>query len=161
MTQLSTNLVSACETLSIKRRDEKDEEKDEESGYSSTETPPTRDELAIPSVSDLYSAGVKFLPTEGDVTTIRFDQTTATLYLPKLRLDSNTEVVLRNLVAFEASAAPGALICTRYTYFMNGIIDSDEDVRLLRKSGIIHNHVADDGKVPSLWNGLGKCVKLT
>ncbi|GLJ35853.1 hypothetical protein SUGI_0719670 [Cryptomeria japonica] len=161
VTQLSTNLVSAFESLSIKRRNETDEDKDEESGFSSAETPPTRDELAVPCVSDLYSAGVKFRPTEGDVTRIRFDQTTATLYLPKLRLDSNTEVVLRNLVAFEASGAPGTLTFTRYTDFMNGIIDSVEDVRLLRKSGIIYNHLADDGKVASLWNGLGKCLKLT
>ncbi|GLJ35876.1 hypothetical protein SUGI_0720040 [Cryptomeria japonica] len=161
VTQLSKNLVSAFETLSIKRRDETDDEKDEETGFPSAETPPTRDELAIPSVSDLYSAGVKFLPTEGDLTTIRFDPNTATLYLPKVRLDCNTEVVLRNLVAFEASAAPGALIFTRYTDFMNGIIDTVEDVGLLRKSGIIYSHLADDGKVASLWNGLGKCVKLT
>ncbi|GLJ35849.1 hypothetical protein SUGI_0719610 [Cryptomeria japonica] len=92
---------------------------------------------------------------QGGLTTIRFDPTTATLCLPKLRLDSHTEVVIRNLVAFEASAAPGALIFTRYTDFMNGIIDTEEDVRLLRKSGIIYNHLADDGKVASLWNGLG------
>ncbi|GLJ35834.1 hypothetical protein SUGI_0719420 [Cryptomeria japonica] len=161
VTQMSTHLVSAFGTLSIKRKEEKDEEKDEERGYSSAETPPTRDELAIPSVSNLYSVGVKFLPTEGDLTTIRFDPRTATLYLPKLRLDSSTEVVLRNLVAFEASAAPGDLIFTRYSDFMNGIIDKEEDVRLLRKSGIIYNHLADDEKVARLWNGLGRCVKLT
>ncbi|GLJ35866.1 hypothetical protein SUGI_0719870 [Cryptomeria japonica] len=137
VTQLSKHLVSALETLSIKRRDESDEEKDEEMGYSSTETHPTRDELAIPSVSSLYSAKVKFLPTEGDLTRICFDPATATLYLPKLRLDSNTEVVLRNLVAFVASAAHGALIFTRYTGFRKGIIDTVEDVRMLRKNGII------------------------
>ncbi|GLJ35871.1 hypothetical protein SUGI_0719960 [Cryptomeria japonica] len=161
VTQLSRNLVSIFQTLSFKRKDEKDEETDEERGYSSAETPPTRNELAIPSVSDLYSEVVRFLPTKGGLTTIRFDTTTATLCLPKLRLDSHTEVVLRNLVAFEASAAPGALIFTRYTDFMNGIIDTDKDVRLLRKSGIIYNHLANDGKVASLWNGLGNCVKLT
>ncbi|GLJ35878.1 hypothetical protein SUGI_0720080 [Cryptomeria japonica] len=159
--QLSRRLVSTFESLSIKRKDEREEEKDEERGSSSVEIPPTRDELAIPSVSDLYSAGVKFLPNEGDLTTIRFNPITATLYLPKLRLNSNTEVVLRNLVAFEASAAPGALILSRYTDFMNGIIDKEEDVRVLRKSGIIYNHLADDRKVSSLWNGMGKCVKLT
>ncbi|GLJ35851.1 hypothetical protein SUGI_0719640 [Cryptomeria japonica] len=158
--QLSTNLVSAFQTVSIKRKDEKDEEKDEERGYSSPETPPTCDELAIPSVSDLYSEGVRFLPTKGGLTTICFDPTNASLYLPKLRLDSNTEVVLRNVVAFEASAAPGALIFTRYIDFMNGIIDTDEDVGLLRKSGIIYSHLADEGKVASLWNGLGKCIQL-
>ncbi|GLJ35844.1 hypothetical protein SUGI_0719560 [Cryptomeria japonica] len=157
-TQLSTNLVSAFETLSIKC---KDVETDEEKAYSSVETPPTRDELEIPSVSELYSAGVTLRPTEGDLTRNRFDQTSATLYLPKVRLDSNTEVVLRNLVAFEASASPGDLIFTRYTDFMNGIIDTVNDVQLLRKSGIIYNHLENEGKVASLWNGLGKCVKLT
>ncbi|GLJ35843.1 hypothetical protein SUGI_0719550 [Cryptomeria japonica] len=115
VTQMSTNLVSAFETLSIKRKDEKDEETDEERGYSTVEIPPTCDELEILSVAELYSAGVTVRPTEGDLTTIRFDKTSATLYLPKLRLDSNTEVVLRNLLAFETSAAPGALIFTRYT----------------------------------------------
>ncbi|GLJ35886.1 hypothetical protein SUGI_0720180 [Cryptomeria japonica] len=133
----------------------------EEEGSSSVETPPTRDELDVPSVADLYSAGVKFVPTDGDLTTIRFDQATSTLYLPKVRLDSNTEVIIRNLVAFEASAVPGALFFIRYTDFMNGIIDTDEDVRLLRESGIIYNHLESDGKVASLWNGMGKCVKLS
>ncbi|GLJ35898.1 hypothetical protein SUGI_0720320 [Cryptomeria japonica] len=135
-------------------------EKEEEES-SSVETPPTRYELDVPSVADLYSAGVKFVPTDGDLTTIRFDQATATLYLPKVRLDSNTEVIIRNLAAFEASAVPGTLFFIRYTDFTNGIIDTDEDVRLLRESGIIYNHLESDRKVASLWNGMGKCVKLS
>jgi hypothetical protein len=76
-------------------------------------------------------------------------------------LDTNTEVILRNLVALEASAAPGALVFTRYTDFMNGMIDSEEDVRLLRECGIISNHLQSDGEVASLWNSMGKCVRLT
>ncbi|GLJ35909.1 hypothetical protein SUGI_0720450 [Cryptomeria japonica] len=148
----------------MKEKDGEGDEKGEEAGEgrgSSVEIPPKRDELNVLSVADLCSAGVKFLPTDGDLSTIRFDTTTATLYLPRVRLDNNSEVVLRNLVAFEASAAPGALIFTRYTDFMNGIIDTEEDVGVLRKSGIIYNHLANDGKVASLWNGMGKCVKLT
>lgn len=132
-----------------------------EGGGSTVDIPPTRDELKVPSVADLHSAGVKFLATDGDLTSIHFDTKTATLYLPKVRLDNNSEVILRNLVAFEASAAPGALIFTRYTDFMNGMIDTVEDVKLLRSSGIIYNHLANDAKVASLWNGMGKCVKLT
>lgn len=123
--------------------------------------PPTRDELNIPSVANLYSAGIKFSPTSGDLTTIHFSQKTATLHLPKVTLDTNTEVIIRNLVAFEASAAPGALVFTRYTDFMNGIIDSVEDVRLLIKCGIICNHLQGEAEVANLWNGMGKCVRLT
>lgn len=145
----------------------KDATKTEEEGKEKTEDSsvkiiaPTRDELAIPSVADLYSAGVKFAPTDGDLTSIQFDEKTATLYLPKVKLDSNTEVILRNLVAFEASAAPGAMVFTRYTDLMNGMIDAEEDVKLLRQSGIIMNHLQSDAEVASLWNSLGKCVKLT
>eukprot|EP01018_Ginkgo_biloba_P015718 Gb_20970 [translate_table: standard] len=124
-------------------------------------SPPLRDELHIPSVADLYNAGVKFAPSDGDLTSIRFDKKTVTLYLPAVRLDTNSEVILRNLVAFEASAAPGALVLTRYTDFMNGMIDTEEDVSLLRKSGIIYNHLKNDAEVASLWNGMGKCVRLT
>ncbi|GLJ35900.1 hypothetical protein SUGI_0720340 [Cryptomeria japonica] len=130
-------------------------------GSSSVETPPTRDELAVPCVADLYAAGVKFLPTDGDLTTIHFHQASATLYLPKMRLDSNTEVIIRNLVAFEALVVPSDLSFIRYADFMNDIIDTDEDVRVLRERGIIYNHLENDGKVASLWNGMGKCVKLS
>ena len=85
----------------------------------------------------------------------------ATLYLPNVKLDSNTEVILRNLVAFEASVAPGAMVFTRYTDLMNGMIDAEEDVKLLRQSGIICNHLENHGEVASLWNSMGKCVQLT
>lgn len=121
---------------------------------------PDRDELDIPSVADLYSVGVKFSPTNGDLTTIQFDGKTATLHLPKVTFDINTEVILKNLVAFEASAGPGPLVFRRYTDFMNGMIDSEEDVRLLRESGIISNHLRRDGEVASLWNSMGKCAVL-
>jgi hypothetical protein len=64
-------------------------------------------------------------------------------------------------VAFEASVAPGVMAFTRYTDFMNGMIDAEEDVKLLRQSGIISNHLQSDGEVASLWNNMGKCVRLT
>ena len=85
----------------------------------------------------------------------------ATLYLPNVKLDSNTEVILRNMVAFEASAAPGVMVFTRYTDLMNRMINAEEDVKLLRQSGIICNHLENHGEVASLWNSMGKCVKLT
>eukprot|EP01018_Ginkgo_biloba_P015457 Gb_03494 [translate_table: standard] len=61
--------------------------------------PPLRDELHIPSVTLLCKAGLKFAPVNGNLTTIRFDPTTTMLYFPPVILDTNTEVILRNLVA--------------------------------------------------------------
>ena len=63
-------------------------------------------------------------------------------------------------MAFEASAAPGSLVFRQYTDFMNGMIDEIEDVKLLRDSGIICNHLQSDQEVASLWNSMGKCVRL-
>lgn len=123
--------------------------------------PPLVEEIMIPSVTDLVSSGVKFSPTTGDLSTIAFDTNTAAFYLPAVCLDANTEVIMRNLVAYEASAATGPLVFARYTELMNGIIDTDEDVRLLREQGVVVNRMKSDGQVASLWNGMSRSVRLT
>jgi hypothetical protein len=75
---------------------------------------------------------------------IAFDAATATLSLPIITLDGNTEVVLRNLVAYEAVAVRGPLVLARYTELMNGIIDTPKDVKILRQSGVVVNHLKSD-----------------
>ncbi|XP_052182031.1 putative UPF0481 protein At3g02645 [Diospyros lotus] len=123
--------------------------------------PPLVEEIAIPSVTELSSAGVRFSPTNGSVMSIAFNAASATLYLPAVRLEANTEVTLRNLVAYEACNESGPLIFSRYTELMNGIIDTAEDARLLRGRGIILNHLKSDGEAADLWNGMCKSVRLT
>ncbi|KAL6606744.1 hypothetical protein ACP70R_042397 [Stipagrostis hirtigluma subsp. patula] len=123
--------------------------------------PPLIEEIMIPSVSELTNAGVKFSPTTGDLSTISFDAKTVTFHLPVVTLDSNTEVVLRNLVAYEASAASGPLVLSRYTELMTGIIDTDEDVAVLRQRGVVLNRMKSDGEAAKLWNGMTRSVRLT
>ncbi|KAL6898029.1 hypothetical protein ACP4OV_006625 [Aristida adscensionis] len=123
--------------------------------------PPLIEEIMVPSVSELANAGVKFSPTAGDLSTIAFDAKTVTLHLPVVTLDSNTEVVLRNLVAYEAAAAAGPLVLARYTELMNGIIDADEDVAVLRRRGVVLNRLKSDGEAAKLWNGMTRSVRLT
>ncbi|KAL3567759.1 hypothetical protein D5086_030410 [Populus alba] len=57
----------------------------------------------------------------------------------------------------------GPMIFARYIELMNGIIDTEEDVRLLREGGIIFNHLKSDQEVANLWNGMSKCksIRLT
>ncbi|CAN6214874.1 unnamed protein product [Urochloa humidicola] len=123
--------------------------------------PPLLEEIMIPSVTELANAGVKFIPTAGDLSTIAFDAKTATFSLPVVTMDSNTEVVLRNLVAYEAAAAAGPLVLARYTELMNGIIDTDEDVAVLRRRGVVLNRMKSDGEAVKLWNGMARSVRLT
>ncbi|OMO54489.1 hypothetical protein CCACVL1_27770 [Corchorus capsularis] len=140
-------------------QDKEEEKPDNDSSL--VNKPPLVEEIAIPSVSELSKSGVRFSPTNGNISTITFDPKTVTLHLPTISLDVNTEVVLRNLVAYEAANASGPLVFTRYTELMNGIIDTEEDVRVLRQRGIVLNHLKSDEEAAELWNGMSKSIRLT
>ncbi|XP_038713482.1 putative UPF0481 protein At3g02645 [Tripterygium wilfordii] len=147
--------------MSGSSQDKEESKLENTSSDSDIEKPPLMEEIAVPSVSKLSKSGVRFLPTNGNILNISFDVKTVTFYLPVVTLDVNTEVVLRNLVAYEASSASGPLVFTRYTELMNGIIDSEEDVKLLREKGIILNHLKSDEEAADLWNGMSKSIRLT
>ncbi|KAL7616924.1 hypothetical protein Lser_V15G01255 [Lactuca serriola] len=137
---------------------------DEDKQISSVECiskPPLMEEISIPSVTELVKAGFGFSPSSGGILTIDFDNKTSKLFLPIVSFDVNTDVVLRNLVAYEVCKASGPLILTRYIELMNGIIDTKEDVKLLREMGIIKNRLKSDEEVANLWNGMSRCVRLT
>nr|XP_043615340.1 putative UPF0481 protein At3g02645 [Erigeron canadensis] len=136
-----------------------EEEKSQEDG--GEPKAPTIEEITIPSVTDMANAGILFSPVNGGISDISFDHITSTLYLPVVDLDVNTEVLLRNLVAYEACVAAGPLVVARYTELMNGIIDTEEDAKFLRERGIVLNHLKSDKEVADLWNGMSKSVKLT
>nr|GEU94934.1 putative UPF0481 protein At3g02645 [Tanacetum cinerariifolium] len=135
------------------------EEKSEEEG--GEPKAPTIEEITIPSVTDMAQAGILISPVNGGILDISFDNITSTLYLPVVDLDVNTEVYLRNLVAYEACVAAGPLVVARYTELMNGIVDTEEDAKFLRERGIVLNHLKSDKEVADLWNGMSKSVKLT
>ncbi|PON71306.1 hypothetical protein PanWU01x14_074460 [Parasponia andersonii] len=123
---------------------------------------PLVEEISIPTVSELSETGVKFVPyTNGCLGKISFDKSSGQFRLPVVRLDDNSDVVLRNLVAYEASVAPEVVAFTRYTDLMNGIIDTEEDVRILREAGVVVNRLKSDGEAAALWNGMTKSVKIT
>ncbi|KAK9229549.1 hypothetical protein WN944_022512 [Citrus x changshan-huyou] len=123
--------------------------------------PPLVEEITIPSVTELAKSNVRFLPTVGDISTVSFDAKKAILHLPTISLDVNTELVLINLVAYEASNASGPLVLTRYSELMNRIIDTEEDVKLLRENGVVLNRLRSDAEVAKLWNGISKSIRLT
>ncbi|KAK1422433.1 hypothetical protein QVD17_25549 [Tagetes erecta] len=147
----------------IERMIEKFNGDEEEKSQDETDAPkmPTIEEITIPSVTELVKAGIIFSPVNGGIFDMSFDNTTSTLYLPVVDLDVNTEVYLRNLVAYEACVAAGPLVVARYTELMNGIIDTEEDAKYLRERGIVLNHLKSDKEVADLWNGMSKSVKLT
>ncbi|KAB1204660.1 hypothetical protein CJ030_MR8G012732 [Morella rubra] len=146
------NLILSAEKVAEEAESASHEIKDER---------PLVEEIAIPSVTELHKLGVKFRPTKGGLRTINFDKSSGTFFLPVVHLDDNSEVVLRNLVAYEACIAPDVMVFTRYTELMNGIIDTKEDVRMLREAGIVLNRLKSDQEVATLWNGMTKSVTVT
>ncbi|CAI9290679.1 unnamed protein product [Lactuca saligna] len=128
---------------------------------SSDSNVPLIEEIKIPSVTQMAKAGILFSPVNDGIFGISFDIKTSTLYLPVVILDVHTEVYLRNLVAYEACVAAGPLVVARYTELMNGIIDTEEDAKLLSERGIVQNYLKSDKEVADLWNGMCKSVKLT
>ncbi|PUZ50275.1 hypothetical protein GQ55_6G045900 [Panicum hallii var. hallii] len=121
---------------------------------------PLAQEIMIPSVSTLARWGVRFAPAPEGIAGIRFDAAAATLSLPIITLDGNTEVVLRNLVAYEAVAVRGPLVLARYTELMNGIVDTPRDVRILRQSGVVVNHLKSDREAADMWNAMCRATRL-
>ncbi|XP_028779215.1 putative UPF0481 protein At3g02645 [Neltuma alba] len=147
--------------FSLLDKEQENPENGDSSSNSLNNKPPLVEEIAIPSVSELLDAAVGFLPTNKGISSINFDAKTRTFHLPTISLDVNTEVVLRNLVAYEASAASGPLVLTRYTELMNGITDSEEDVKILRAQGIVLNHLKSDEEAANMWNGMNSSIRLT
>ncbi|XP_031106535.1 putative UPF0481 protein At3g02645 [Ipomoea triloba] len=127
----------------------------------SNKGPPLLEEISIPSVYKLVKSGVQFSPTDSGILSIAFDSKTTTLYLPVINLDVNSQVVLRNMVAYESCIARGPLVFTRYTELMNGIIDSEKDTNVLTEKGILLNHLKNDEEAANLWNGMSKSIRLT
>ncbi|KAK3003066.1 hypothetical protein RJ639_018810 [Escallonia herrerae] len=117
---------------------------------------PLVEEIKIPSVSHLRKfGGIRFSPTNGGIRDARFVTTEATLYLPVITLNANSEVVLRNLVAYEAATSKSALELGQYVDLMSGILDTDEDTRLLVENKIIQGELSNDN-IAQLFNGMNK-----
>ncbi|CAM0908250.1 unnamed protein product [Alopecurus aequalis] len=126
---------------------------------SSVTDSPLVHEIKIPSVEKLSTCGVRFVPALEGIAGIAFDAATATLTLPVIHLDSNTEVILRNLVAYETAAVRGQHVMARYTELMNGIIDTAKDVKILRECKIVFNGMKSDKEAADMWNGMCRAVR--
>ncbi|VFQ87296.1 unnamed protein product [Cuscuta campestris] len=134
---------------------------DENNTDGTSERPPLFEEINIPTVYQLTKSGVRFLPTKSGILSITFDPATGTFHLPVVRLDVNSQVLLRNVVAYESCVTCGPLVFARYVELMNGIIDCEKDCKELREKGIVLNHLKSDGEVANLWNGMSRSIRLT
>lgn len=117
-------------------------------------------EIDIPTVSELCEISkIQFKISPGGIRDVEFDMDEKIFHLPVINLGSNSEVVLRNLVAYEmesAKAKPDSRFeLASYVDLMCGIIDTAKDAFLLRKVGIIEGNLTDE-TVAEIFNGIKK-----
>lgn len=116
-------------------------------------------ESILPAV-ELKNAGIKFRPCDGGVAEINFDPHSSTIYLPPLAITYDTEVLFRNLIAFELGRQSELNYIISYVNLMDDLIDSKKDVALLKSMGILTNLLGSDQEVADLFNGLFKGVSV-
>ncbi|MCO5601107.1 hypothetical protein L7F22_055226 [Adiantum nelumboides] len=110
----------------------------------------------VPPATDLWNCGVQIKPVEpGNMSSVRFDARRAILYVPKIRVGDDTERLLRNLIAYESHLIDKVQVLS-YLRFMNGLVDTAEDVALLVEKCIIAQDIGSNDMVAKMWNNL--CV---
>ncbi|KAI3879217.1 hypothetical protein MKW98_028784 [Papaver atlanticum] len=114
----------------------------------------------IPSVTELKRAGVKFVKssTNGSFLDIKFKD--GVMEIPPIIVQDQTDTLLRNLIASERCCDGHVTYMTSYAFFMDSLINTGEDVVVLRKEGIMKNYLGDDEDVADLFNNLGCEVTL-
>lgn len=105
---------------------------------------------------DLRKAGIHF--RHCDIEHTHFEGNS--LYLPQISIDDFTETLLRNLIAFEMCKPSQINFVSCYVSLMDDLIDSAEDVALLRRKKIIRNCIGSDTEIAELFNGLCKGVTV-
>ncbi|EYU38311.1 hypothetical protein MIMGU_mgv1a026329mg [Erythranthe guttata] len=104
---------------------------------------------------------VKFTLASGGIRAVKFDKEKKKFYLPVIRVNAASHVILRNLLAYEAALAkPGSTILelAQYVDLMCRLVENPEDVAILRKAEIIVSELRDE-EVANFFNGLKRDKK--
>ncbi|KAL0906361.1 hypothetical protein M5K25_024851 [Dendrobium thyrsiflorum] len=113
----------------------------------------------IQSATELRNVGVSFCRSEtNSFRDISFNG--GILSLPQLKVDNITESSLLNLMAFEHLHMTVGNEVTAYVFFMNDLINTADDVALLRNEEIIKGLVSDEN-ISIIFNKITKGATLT
>uniref|UniRef100_A0A6N2M6L9 Uncharacterized protein n=1 Tax=Salix viminalis TaxID=40686 RepID=A0A6N2M6L9_SALVM len=113
----------------------------------------------IRSAKELKEAGIKFGKQEESYG-VRFEK--GMMKIPCLTVVDTTESLFRNLIAYEqCSQGHEPQYVTDYMTLMDCLINTPEDVQILRHCGIIDNGLGDDKMVCKLFNNLGTNVMIS
>lgn len=110
---------------------------------------------SIPCATQLHEAGVRFRRKESpsDIFDITFEN--GVMEIPTLLIDSVRRVFYLNLAAFERSCSTIEYDLMSYAALMDSLINSNKDVVLLQRCGIINNMLLNEDELAVFFNQLG------
>uniref|UniRef100_A0A6N2M336 Uncharacterized protein n=1 Tax=Salix viminalis TaxID=40686 RepID=A0A6N2M336_SALVM len=113
--------------------------------------------LTTPSVAELHQAGIKFkLGSSINRLDIKFDDDKGTLEIAQIYIEDHTEILYRNLQAFEQCNYDDNRYVCNYITMLSLLVPAAKDVEILAKKGIIENWLQDNNAVSSLFRNLSK-----
>ncbi|KAM0046899.1 hypothetical protein Hdeb2414_s0009g00322011 [Helianthus debilis subsp. tardiflorus] len=112
-------------------------------------------------VNELMDVGIHFTPSETmSLAHIKYLQGwlwfTADVELPPITVDDSTKPLLLNLIAYETCTRDASKAwVTSYICLLDSLIDHPEDVKVVRKAGVLENSLGSDNEVAKLFNEIG------
>ncbi|XP_076929477.1 UPF0481 protein At3g47200-like [Bidens hawaiensis] len=89
---------------------------------------------------------------------ISFSWGKPTLIMPELDINDFTELVLKNLIAYEQLSADVSQYITSYAMAMDMLIDTQEDIAKLVQSKVVVNHIGSNQEAADMINNICKEV---
>lgn len=111
------------------------------------------------SIKELKESGIQVKPsTSNNLKNISFYcNCLGKLMMPRLLVDDSTASKFLNLVALEMCRDfKNELEVTSYLCFMDSLIDTADDVKELRVTGMLHNYLGSDEEVAELFNKMSR-----
>ncbi|KAL1211192.1 hypothetical protein V5N11_032657 [Cardamine amara subsp. amara] len=130
-----------------------------EEQINSAQTEPPKSIKSLHNADKLDSAGVDFvnIDDKNDLSlVINFED--GILKMPCFTVEDSTERVIRNIMALEQCRYPLFAYVCNYIAFLDFLIDTDQDVDLLVKKGVVKNWLGHQGSVAEMVNKL--CLGL-
>ncbi|GLT74558.1 hypothetical protein SLA2020_463460 [Shorea laevis] len=114
----------------------------------------------IRSATELKEAGIRFKKGEGNsLLDIMFRN--GVLEIPMIKIADSTERLYRNVIVCEQFEKENPKYFTEFAKFMDCLINSGKDVKLLCDSGIIENWLGSDEAVAAMFNRLTDNVSVS
>jgi Plant protein of unknown function len=82
------------------------------------------------------------------------------LELPHLQLDPNQTILLANLVAYEEFKPSRKRVMTSYVLLLDGLINTEKDVELLQRHGVITNKLENSQTASAYFNDIGNICSV-